>query len=189
MSKKTTIIIGAFLIIGCTILGMGIGKLFTRLDDITQQQKPVINAAEKEALIQPDTQVIFEQLYENCQHTVISSFPDREQINGKGIKELQGAYSQANGYSMEWMNDTFVIRQIINDWCPQDKGKLRLKEYQNRVAVFQGPDAAHDVLLEVTSINMTALPDEVRKNIREGSMEFISREELNDALENLDEYL
>jgi len=188
VNRRTTFILASLLLVGCVGLGAALGKLGTRTS-LNQAEKPVINAAEKEAVVRADTQVVFEQYYSKSQQTVISSFPDRDQLNGKGLKELQQVYGQTDGFEFEWSSNTLVIRQVINDWCPKDKEKLRLKEHQNRVAVFQGPDAEHDMLLEVTSIPVSSLPAEIRKKILDGAMEFSTREELNDALENLDEYL
>lgn len=65
----------------------------------------------------------------------------------------------------------------------------RLKEYQGRVAIYQGPDSSNDKLLRVTNLPMASLPEDIQEKIRQGSYEFTSEEALNDALENFDEYL
>jgi len=85
-------------------------------------------------------------------------------------------------------NGTLVIRQAIDDWTPEDKQKCRLKEYQGMVAIYIGPDAEHDILMKVTAIRFDSLPVSIKEAIRNGEYEFQNEAEVNDALENLDEY-
>ena len=70
-----------------------------------------------------------------------------------------------------------------------DKEKCRLKEYKGRIAVYQGPHHEEDVLMRVTEIRIDSLPDQVKQSLKNGEYEFDNMERLNDALENLDEYL
>lgn len=157
------------------------------------KQKLVLGVDEDKQLdierIDENSQIIMEKEYQRCQHIVISDFEPKEQLLGKSLDEIRRIYSPQNGFSLSLQNDTLCIRQSIDDWCPQDKGKYRLKEYQGRVAVYQGADEKNEVLQRVTAINMQALPIDIQKAIREGDYEFQNEELLNDALENLDEYL
>lgn len=176
-------------IIASMVVGAGLGQAYNRFINKAHLQKPVAGASEPQVTITVETPVIFEQEYLRCGHKVVSAFPEREKLNGKTIPELQAAYTSAQNYQVSWNVDTLVIRQSIDDWCPQDKGKLRLKDYQGRVAVYQGADAKNDVLIKVTGIVTSTLPPEVQQSIREGTMEFNNQDELNDAMENLDEYM
>lgn len=176
-------------IIVSTVVGAGLGQAYHRFSNKTQLQKPVVGVTEAEITINTQTPVIFEQEYLRCGHRVVSSFPEREKLNGKSISEIQAAYTSAQSYQVSWNIDTLVIKQSLDDWCSEDNGKLRLKDYQGRVAVFQGADPQCDVLLKVTGIVTSSLPPEVQKSVLEGTMEFKSQDELNDAMENLDEYV
>ena len=49
--------------------------------------------------------------------------------------------------------------------------------------------AGEDLLLWVSKIRIDKLPQHVQQAVRDGKYEFRNQEELNDALENLDEYL
>ena len=144
------------------------------------RQKPVLGIDDKskieEQRINEKSQIVMEKEYKRCQHVVISDFEPKEQLLGKSYSEISRIYSPQNGFT------------VIDDWCPLDKEKYRLKEYQGKLAVYQGPDEDNEVLLRVTSISMETLPAEIQSAIREGKYEFNNEELLNDALENLDEY-
>ncbi len=56
------------------------------------------------------------------------------------------------------------------------------------VAVYRGVEE-EKVLERVTVIRMDLLPAAIQKDIRAGKFEFGDKNALNDALENLDEYL
>jgi hypothetical protein len=189
MKKSTRALLAIGLIVTGTGLGCLLGQAYNKIHRGSGEQKPVLTSEEKPQLVGTDTQVVFEQEYTKCQHVVISAFPQRDQLNGRSLKEVQQSYSTENGYQISWQGTTLVIHQTINDWCSKDKGKLRLKAYQNKVAVYQGPDAEHDILLKLTSISVASLPADMQKSITEGKLEFYTQEDLNDALENLDEYL
>lgn len=176
-------------IIVSTVVGAGLGQAYNKFSNKAHLQKPVVGVAEPEVTITAQTPVIFEQEHLKCGHKVVSSFPERDILNGKTISEIQAAYPSAQSYQVSWNIDTLVIRQSLDNWCSEDSGKLRLKDYQGRVAIFQGANAESDVLLKVTGIVTSTLPPEVQQSVREGTMEFHSQDELNDAMENLDEFV
>ncbi|MEN6390580.1 MAG: hypothetical protein ABFD04_09180 [Syntrophomonas sp.] len=176
-------------IVVSTVVGAGLGQAYNRFSNKSHLQKPVVGVTEPDITITAQTPVVFEQEFLKCGHKVVSSFPGREKLNGKTITEIQLIYTSAQSYQVSWNVDTLVIKQSLDDWCGEDRSKLRLKDYQGRVAVFQGADPQSDVLLKVTGIVTSSLPPEVQRSVREGTMEFKSQDELNDALENLDEYV
>ena len=170
-------------------IGWGIFSLWDHLHSGNTVQKPVITASQDNDTINKDSQIIFEQEYMRCGHVVISEYDQREDLLGKSLTELRSLFRYRDGYQLDLQGNTLVIRQKIDDWCPEDKNMFRLKEYQGRVAIYQGPDSSHDKLLRVTNLRMASLPEEIQKKINEASYEFTSEEALNDALENFDEYL
>ncbi|HWP95819.1 MAG TPA: hypothetical protein VN426_03140 [Syntrophomonadaceae bacterium] len=189
MKKSTGVLLATGLIIASTGLGCLLGKAYNKMHNVSGDQKPVLSVEEKPHLIEADTQVVFEQEYTKCEHVIIAAFPQRDQLNGRSLQEVQQSYPAEKGYQISWQGKTLVIHQKTEDWCPKDKGKLRLKAYQNKVAVYQGPDAEHDILLKVTRIPLASLPSDIQKSITDSKLEFYTQEDLNDALENLDEYL
>lgn len=182
-------LMGAVLIAG---LGLGLGYFFwpdSRSNIGYVQQKPVINAANAEIRIDVDTPLVLEKEYTYSQKVIISEFIDRQDIIGSTLDEIRNKYTIANGFAVTFKEGSLVIRQTINDWAPEDKAKCRLKEYQGMVAIYQGPDRDNDSLLRVTAIIITALPADISAGIQQGQYEFQNQAELNDFLENLDEYL
>ncbi len=189
MNKQTKGLISISILLVSFCLGFLFANLYNNYSSSDIYQKPVVDLKEKRELVDENTQIIFEQKYRKCGHMVIKEFNDRQIIEGKSLTQIQEIYTPKSGYKIEYNNDILVIHQEIDDWCPDDKEKCRLKEYQERVAIYKGPDANNDILLKVTSIHMESLPPELQKKIKQGEWEFKDINYLNDALENLDEYL
>jgi hypothetical protein len=170
-------------------MGWGITSLWNHFHAGNSVQKPIITASQDNDTINEDSQIIFEREYLRCGHVVISEYSQRENLMGKTLTELHSVFRHHDGYQLSLKENTLVIRQKVEDWCPDHKNMYRLKEYQGRVAIYQGPDSSNDKLLRVTNLPMASLPEDIQEKIRQGSYEFTSEEALNDALENFDEYL
>lgn len=153
-----------------------------------EQQKPAVNTGSPGLIVNSDTPVILETEYLRSQKMIISEFQSRADIMGLNLEEIRGKYTDANGYSINFINDNLVIRQSVDDWSPEDKAKCRLKEYQGMVAIYTGPDSQHDALMKVTAIHFYGLPVNIREAMLNGEYEFENEAAVNDALENLDEY-
>ncbi|MDD2621058.1 MAG: hypothetical protein PHC92_10370 [Syntrophomonadaceae bacterium] len=182
----------AMMLLGLTLLSFGCGYFLASNQNIEMRHQAAIGIEErpniKAAVFNENSKVVCEKEYQRCKHLIISEFERKDELLGKNIEEIRAIFREENGFRVSWQGDTLLIRQIIDDWCPDDKSKCRLKEYQGRVAVYQGPNAQNDILLRVTSIIMSSLPAEVQKSIRDNKFEFANEQLLNDALENLDEY-
>lgn len=187
MKKKA---IGALLGVLLTA-GLGLGYYF--LGDLVslvsnKEQKPAINTKTADIRMDTGTPIILEKEYSRSNKVVISDFENKQDIIGYTLDEIRSKYTSANGFNISLKDDSLVVRQIINDWSPEDKVKCRLKEYQGMVAIYRGPDAENDSLLKVTAIRFSTLPANIREAIQQGKYEFDNEEAINDALENLDEY-
>lgn len=157
-------------------------------NDINKEKKPVLEISHKVKTVTPNTPIVYEREYTKCGHTVISGFEHSKDLVGKDLVSIQRKFRLDQGYLINWKADTLVIKQKIDEFCPQDKGSYRLKEYQGRVAVFRGVEE-EEVLERVTAIRMDLLPAAIQKDIRAGKYEFKDKDALNDTLENFDEYL
>lgn len=157
-------------------------------NDVSKEKKPVVEISHKTKTVTPNTPIVYEREYTKCGHTVISSFEHSKDLEGKDLASIRRKYSPDQGYLINWKGDTLLIKQQIDGFCPQDKGSYRLKEYQGMVAVYRGVEE-EEVLERVTVIRMDLLPAAIQKDIRAGKFEFGDKNALNDALENLDEYL
>ena len=183
--RVVALVIGVSVLLGLAtgyfLQGDPIGKIGTR-------QRTNINTGSVEVKIDAETPVILEKEFLRSHKVIISEFENRLDIIGSTLDEIRARYSTENGFFINFTNGTLVIRQAIDDWTPEDKQKCRLKEYQGMVAIYIGPDAEHDILMKVTAIRFDSLPVSIKEAIRNGEYEFQNEAEVNDALENLDEY-
>lgn len=172
-------------------IGSFLANIYSNLDMkmAESSEKPVVRQNIENDSIKLDDTVILEQEYTKCGHCIIAPFNDKEDLIGKSLSDLKQQYRIENGYQLNYDNNTLVIHQIIDDWCPVDKEKCRLKIFKERVAVYKGPNTEQDVLMRVTEIKSDLLPVNIKEAIEKGEYEFDDMERLNDALENLDEYL
>ncbi|MEQ8200021.1 MAG: hypothetical protein ABRQ24_01230 [Syntrophomonadaceae bacterium] len=181
------------LVLGISILaGLATGYYFKGVSPRilgSGQQKPAVNTSNVEVRVDAETPVILEKEYLRSHKVIISEFENRFDIIGFTLDEVRSRYSAENGFFIKFADGSLVIRQTIDDWTPEDKVKCRLKEYQSMVAIYIGPDAEHDTLMKVTAIRSAGLPVNIREAIQKGEYEFQNEAEVNDALENLDEYL
>jgi hypothetical protein len=173
----------SIVIIAGVISGFILSDVYNK---ISSDKKPVLELSEKTKTVGADTQMVYEREYLKCGHIITSEFePD---LTGKNLTQIRKKYSANEGYRITWQENTLVIHQQIDGFCPEDKEIYRLKEYQGMVAVYRGIKEA-EVLERVTAIRMQLLPVAVQEDIRAGKFEFKDKNALNDALENFDEYL
>ena len=179
------------LLVAALLLGVGLGYLLSLGLSFynLSERKPIAEVQPVQSRVDSNTQVIYEREYQRCGHVIISEFPNTIELIGKTVDEIKQLYSAEHGYVIRSEGNTITLRQTVNDWCPEEYEKTRLKEYQGYLAVYKGPDKAHDELIRVTSIRIEALPDEIAAAVRQGQYEFESEASLNDALESLDEYM
>lgn len=188
MYKKA---LGVLLIV---ILLAGSGMVYKFLPDAIRlighnEQKPVISSSDTELKIDAGTPIVLEKEYTLSNRMIISDFDYKEDIVGNSLEQIRTKYTAANGFNITLKEGSLLIHQTINDWTPEDKVKCRLKVYQGMVAVYRGPDTQNDSLLRVTAIRFPNLPANIREAIELGKYEFENEAGVNDALENLDEYL
>ncbi|KUG04132.1 hypothetical protein ASZ90_018494 [hydrocarbon metagenome] len=184
----------AVIALGGLMISFGLGYMLACSEPVNKpgvpgQNQSVLGIDQKKDIVNEDTKIIFEQEFLRCNHLVISSFPNQDKLLGKDIDKLRQEFSEVKGYALTMDGNTLTIRHKIEDWCPAEKEKCRLKEYQGRLAVFQGPDPNSDTLLRVTEIKIEMLPPQIAEDIKQGNYEFENEAALNDALENLDEYI
>lgn len=167
-------------------LSLGIYYAASGFDKPGIQRKPASYAVQSQVV--SSTRIVLKTEYIRCGHVIISDY-DKKELKGKTLDEIKALYTEQEGFKVTLANNILTIYSRVDDWCQRDKERCRLKEYQGMLAVYQGPDPDHDFLLRVTSIRMDSLPPAVQRSVRENKYEFETEEALNDALENLDEYL
>ena len=88
-------------------------------------EKPVIIQNTENDTISIDDAIILEQEFLKCQHVIIAPFKDKQDLTGKRISEIKQQYTAQNGYQVSYNQNTLIIHQKIDDWCPVDKEKCR----------------------------------------------------------------
>jgi len=181
------------LLISVLLVSFGLGYVmadgFRSFQTRKQAEKPVVQIKAPAITLDEKTPTVFEKEYLRSDQVVISDFDDPAGLLGLTVEQVKQKYSQENGFRVVYENGSLLIHQVINDWSPEDKLKCRLKSYKGFVAIYQGPNQENDTLLRVTAIRTETLPAHIQEAINTGKYEFVSEAELNDALENLDEYL
>lgn len=188
MSRRKQVVI----IMTALIVFLGLGYLganvYLDIKNARNEQKPVLEIKHND-MVDNSTQIVFEQEYLKSGHVIISEFEKVQELRGKSLEELRKIYTIENGYSLKLQDNILTIHQEIDDWCPADKEKRRLKEYQGWVAIYKGPDMNNDILEKVTSINMKSLPEEIQLRIKRNEFEFKDEQVLYDVLATFDDYL
>jgi len=188
MKKPRLGVLLILILLASFALGYSLSYLAQSQGNWTISRKPAVNIVSLERSIQKDTAIVWEREYIRSGKMLVSDFTYKEALFGKTLAEIRQQYTAANGFRIIWQNQALIVHQRIDDWSPEDKAKLRLKVYQDRVAVYQGPDRENDTLLRVTGIKCSRLPVQVQQEIQTGQYEFANKQALNDALENMDEY-
>ena len=181
------------LLLGVLLAGFSVGYILANLyrsyDAVPQQQKPVLQVQEMIVRIDSKTPVVFEKEYLRSDKVVISDFQEQKNLIGLTVEEIRKKYTEKHGFRVVYEDGSLLINQVVNDWCPDDKDRCRLKSYRGFLAIYRGPSKEENILLRVTALRMETLPPRIQQAVNDGTYEFASESELNDALENLDEYL
>ncbi len=177
------------LVVGVSFaLGLMASTWYERIEGFNRQ--PIMKTDSRElAYVTPDTPIILEKAYARCRHIVTSGYEDQEKIVGKTLGQILKDFPYSDGYLIWFSEDgALVIHQRIEDWCPEDQGRVHLGLYKGNVAVFRGPGGIDEELLRITGIRGETLPERLRKDLEAGVLEYNGEEEANFVLENLDEY-
>ncbi|NLW45580.1 MAG: hypothetical protein GXY92_10430 [Syntrophomonadaceae bacterium] len=188
--KRTTAGLIVILALGA---GFALGLLAANYQNIAgffQQQTIAGVISRQGSPVTAETPVILEKTYKKCGHTITSEFEEHDKLMGKSMAEIQQELTGKEGY-LVWTdkeNETLMIQQQVDDWCPDDRKRVHLGLFKGHVAVFRGPAGVDDELLRITGIKAEHLPEQLRRTLEAGTLEYDSEDEANFVLENLDEY-
>lgn len=150
--------------------------------------KMAVKVQTEKSVVNGQTRIIYEKEYMKCQHAIVTGFNDKNKILGMDIQGLKKYFLTHEGYELSFDQNTLIIHQNINDYCPEDQQQFKIKEHQGYVAVYTGAEE-NEILLRVTAIPVKLLPDNIQKDIHNGKYCFQDEAALNDTLENFDEYI
>lgn len=176
-----TVVLGAF------ALG-AVGAHYRNYLELLSWALPVESQVENEKTIRPETPVVKEYAYTKCRHMVVNRLKAGN-LAGKTLAEIRKMYPSSQGY-LVWISrdGKLIIHKRIEDWCPTDRHRVHLGINKGYVAVFRGPGGINDEVLRTTLIQADSLPEQMRRSIEAGVLEFDSEDEAYFVLENLDEY-
>jgi len=176
--------------IALALVSMVIGYRYSTQLKQGISQKPEKTSAMIEksvGVVTPDTRIIYEKEYQECGHTVVSGYSQRDKLMGLDSRGLNDYFKKSQGYSVSLVDNIMVIHQTISNKCPEEQNEFKIKEYRGYIAVYTGAEE-NEILLRVTSIRAEMLPENIQRDIRAGKYSFQDEAKLNDTLENLDEY-
>lgn len=128
--------------------------------------------------------------------------PELLDLDMAGLKEK---FAEVDGWSVEGtLPDSVVLRRREWDVCTKHRTFRHLGDVDGTLAIFEGPLGVNQTLLQKEDILVANLPLELQKKLEQAkkysrlipeaqkqlqeSIEFGSDSELNEFLDNLDEY-
>ncbi|MGI5824649.1 MAG: hypothetical protein ACOX7J_03670 [Bacillota bacterium] len=123
--------------------------------------------------------------YRDCGHTVTDILHGDERFVGKTFSQLEG---EGWNISKTGSNKVRIYREV-RGLCDADSSKRTLRLTEKGIGIYEGPKSAEGRLLNEMELDTELLPEDMKKNLEDGGMEFGSEEELMETLDSLDEYV
>lgn len=119
--------------------------------------------------------------YAKCGHRVA------QEAKELAPRELWQLVDEGEGFKIEETGDGVLVISTEYALCPTDAEKRTLGIAEDYLAIYKGP-AAKGELEKITQIRVDELPEEWRKLLAQGTLEFDDETSLLEALDSLDEY-
>lgn len=117
---------------------------------------------------------------------------------------LERRYPASRGWSVETQGSLLVLKQRVNDFCPEHRNYRHLGTARGALAVYEGPLGCNQKLLRVEDkMPLSALPPDFQVKLEQAmdfnrqdvetqavlrsELEFADEQALNAMLDNLDE--
>lgn len=160
---------------------------------------------EDDVLVKPGIIVRIEKKYACGDVFVDFQGPAPKDLQGLSEKEVRGKYSPDEGWSISKLSGGIVkLSQSVNDLCDRHRQYRHLGIYQGMLVVYEGPLGYNESLIRVErNIAVENLPPELRIKLQQAmdferqasstklqlrkQLEFSSEQDLNTALDSLDE--
>ncbi|MFA5384418.1 MAG: hypothetical protein WC364_07105 [Eubacteriales bacterium] len=126
-----------------------------------------------------------------------------DDLTGITYNKLRERYPAEDGWAVEKVDKTVVLRKKCNEFCPEHKTYRHLGIAEDRLAIYQGPLGCDKELLKIENIMVENLPVEFQSKLEQAmafekqetgiqeqlrkELEFSSDSSLQAGLENLDE--
>jgi len=126
-----------------------------------------------------------------------------DDLAGITYNKLRDRYPVEDGWSVEKVEKTVVLRKKYNEFCPEHITYRHLGISEGRLAIYQGPLGCNKELLKTEGIMVENLPEQFQEKLEQAmafekqetniqdqlrkELEFSSEHSLQAGLENLDE--
>lgn len=151
-----------------------------------------------ERVIKPETKVYIGEQYAVCQKHQLSCGQvsllegnAREALAGDSEEDLKEKYPAQGGWSIVWEGEDVLLQQVWPGLCPEHKKRWHLApdETGQRIAVYLGPAQVgkEGGVYRETEIELERLSPDLQERIKNGSMEYLTWEEVVATLDSLDE--
>ncbi|PKM80960.1 MAG: hypothetical protein CVU89_11485 [Firmicutes bacterium HGW-Firmicutes-14] len=170
--------------------------------------KPRTTAGEVDKTIKPtirEDTVIFEEIRYICGDKVKTRIPTTSDLIGLGFSELVGKYPPEAGWSIDdGVENTLVLARLEERVCMYHQDFRHLGISDGFLAVYEGPMGFNQKVLQRDNVNISNLPPEMQEELNmvmdydnqapdtqaklKYSFEFETEAQLNQVLENFDEF-
>lgn len=126
-----------------------------------------------------------------------------DDLAGITFNKLRDKYPAEDGWSVEKVEKTVILRKKCNEFCPEHKTYRHLGTAEGRLAIYQGPLGCNKKLLKTENVTVENLPVQIQEKLEQAmdfekqaadvqdqlrkELEFSSESSLQAGLENLDE--
>lgn len=174
------------------------GALFKKVSLAKDNTKTVLPQINKNTVIEEEIRYI-------CGDKVKTKLPTTSQLIGLDFSALVKKYPPEQGWSInDTVNNTLVLAKLDQDLCPFHRGFRHFGLDKEYLAVYEGPLGYNQKVLHREDITVGSLPEEMQNDLRramdyrnqspdiqnnlKASYEFANENQLNEAMENFDEY-
>jgi|GEM_PF-5068317 len=190
--KHAYLAFGTAFVFSMTIWFLGINGYFTETvdSDIFEPEITVVTQfSEEEFIIKSGTYVYEETKYLLCGNVEINLVESGRLVGQTIAQALKNNYLATDGWRADILkNDTIVFYREITDYCSRHENKRHLSVRDGFVVIMYGPSGTDGGIAQFTSILASLLPENIRRQLEAGLLEFNSQEEALQALDNFDEY-
>lgn len=137
-------------------------------------------------VIPPDVKICCRTLYTVCGH-------EREnpvKLTRQGdltVAYLLRLYPPKEGWHLEWRGGMVELRRQEEALCPSCQKKSHVGRKGDFVAVIRGPVGVNGGIIRVTSIKLSSLPQNIRREVERGTLDVPDEKVLMQIIDSLEE--
>lgn len=150
-------------------------------------------------LVSADTRIYVIERYEicdkyinTCNYEIFLEGAARKELNNLSEAELAVRYPQSSGWNIIWEGQRLNLEHSNPGLCSEHSKRWHIQPTDDghNIAVYLGPTEVgiEGGLVQATNLEITRMPSEIQKRIREGSLQFLDWEDVIATLDSFAEY-